>query len=258
MIKKIFGNTPVKRAIAFTVVFTLTGVLMGNSFVGVSDVLYRPVYAASVQQEAFHTRSMQTDDDAQQVWAPEYGANSDFAAMVQAANKQEDFEPRFSLFSEMDEQTDLGHAQFVYLPSIPLSKELQEFTWQRCQELDIEYELVLAIMWRESRFKTNAVGYNNNGTRDSGVMQINDINKAWLKKELGITDLMDPYQNITAGTAMLADYLHEYDDESKALMAYHCGEAGMRKQASLGVTTNRQVKIAQEKRDIYKSLTKSI
>ena len=41
---------------------------------------------------------------------------------------------------------------------LPLSEELQRYTYNRCQELGLEYEMVLAIMWRESRFQPTAVG----------------------------------------------------------------------------------------------------
>ena len=135
-----------------------------------------------------------------------------------------------------------------------MSRELQEFTYQRCQELGLEYELVLALMWRESHFRVDAVGYNSNGTRDSGIMQINDVNKSWLSDRYGVTDLMDPYQNIIAGTAMLAEYMETYQDETIALMAYNYGKAGMQQKVSQGITTSQHVKAALEQRDTFKEM----
>lgn len=126
---------------------------------------------------------------------------------------------------------------FVYSSEIPLSRELQEFTYQRCQEMNLDYPVILALMWRESRFNPYAVGYNSNGTTDSGIMQINDVNRPWLASELGITNLLDPYENITAGTELLgrlaADHGQHY-----GLLAYQYGEYGMLNRVSSGMTTS--------------------
>jgi len=279
MIRKYLGNTTLKKAGIFMVVFALTGVMMGDALLSVTDnILYQPVYAATLEQEAFRVKPAGANMEA--AWEPEGGDYASFVQMVKKANGREadTGEDAFTFFTEreesfrssggffhdteakvemevaVEENPGIGEAQFVYLPGIPLSEELQRFTYERCQEVGIEYELVLAIMWRESRFQVNAVGYNTNGTRDNGIMQINDVNRGWLRSEYGITDLMDPYQNITAGTAMLGEYISEYGDEKAALLAYHYGEAGMRRKAAQGVTTNKAVTIALDMRDTYKQM----
>ena len=114
-------------------------------------------------------------------------------------------------------------------------------------------ELVLAIMWRESRFTTDAVNINANGTRDNGIMQINDVNRVWLKENLGIDDLMDPYQNIDAGTAMLSGLADKYGTH-KAMLAYQYGEAGMAKKVARGITTSAATENAYRQRDIFKEM----
>lgn len=150
------------------------------------------------------------------------------------------------------QQADLS--EFKYHPDIPLSEDLQVFTYARCQELELEYELVLAVIWRESRFNAGAVGINTNGTRDSGLMQINDINKGWLKERLGITNLMDPKENITAGTAILSEFMDRFKEERIALLAYGSGGAGAQRQLDRGITTNKQVEAALTQRDNYRTL----
>lgn len=142
---------------------------------------------------------------------------------------------------------------FVYSQHIPLSYELQEFTFNKCKERGLEYELVLAIMWRESRFKINAVNYNSNGTCDNGIMQINDVNRKWLREKYGITDLMDPYQNINAGTAMLGELTQKYGPHN-ALMAYQYGEGGMQAQFKKGNTTSHAIQEAYRQRDYYRTI----
>ena len=58
--------------------------------------------------------------------------------------------------------------------------------------LGVDTELILAMMGGESTYNSLAVGHNNNGTTDSGLMQINSFNKEWLTEVLGIADFMDP------------------------------------------------------------------
>lgn len=110
---------------------------------------------------------------------------------------------------------------------IDLSYDLQMYTFARCVDLGIEkyYEIILALMWQESNFKTNVIS----STNDYGLMQINKVNHKWLSKELGITDFLDPYQNIDAGTYIIGSLLLKYDDPHKALMAYNFGEAAARR-----------------------------
>lgn len=111
-------------------------------------------------------------------------------------------------------------------PAIPtfnvkLAVSLQELTYQTCAEYQIEdyYQLVLALMWVESRYDTQAISR----TNDYGLMQINKGNYKWLREELGISDFLDAQDNITAGVYMLSGYLLKYEDVHKALMAYNMG-----------------------------------
>jgi soluble lytic murein transglycosylase-like protein len=142
---------------------------------------------------------------------------------------------------------------FVYSDKIPMSYELQEYTYQKCEERGLEYELVLAVIWRESRFDASAVNVNKNGTQDSGIMQINDVNKAWLSERWGIEDLMNPYQNIDAGTAMLGGLTDKYGAH-RAMLAYQYGEAGMARKLASGVTTSAAIEKAYKQREVYKEL----
>ena len=83
---------------------------------------------------------------------------------------------------------------------IPISPELQEYTYNRCQELGlvspgVDYQTVLALMSKESGYTEDAVS----GTGDYGIMQINTVNHEWLREELGITDFLDAEQSKPAG-----------------------------------------------------------
>ncbi len=127
-------------------------------------------------------------------------------------------------------------AEDVPYYDIPLSQELQLYTYTKCADLGIEnyYELVLAMMWQESDFKPDTISK----TKDYGLMQINICNHEWLSEELGITDFLDPYQSIDAGTHIIASLLLKYQDPHKALMAYNYGEAEARSHWNRGTYTS--------------------
>lgn len=122
---------------------------------------------------------------------------------------------------------------------ISLSAELQEYTYNRCEELGlvapgVDYPTVLALMSKESGYTAEAVS----GTGDYGIMQINTVNHGWLREELGITDFLDAEQSIDAGTEMLARLSEKYGDPHKVLMAYNMGEGGAAKLWAQGITSS--------------------
>lgn len=122
---------------------------------------------------------------------------------------------------------------------ISLSPELQLYTYQMCVKYDIvdSYTLILAQMWLESNFVVDVVS----ATDDYGLMQINKINHAYLQEELGITDFLDPQQNIEAGVYMMSKLLHKYNDNNVALLSYNMGEAGAKQMISNGIYTNKYI-----------------
>ena len=166
------------------------------------------------------------------------------AATAREAAKQVQLETKF--------EAPVSSGDF-YIEEIPLSYELQEYTWNITQELGVPYELLLAIMWHESRFTVDAIGYNTNGTQDSGLLQIDDVNRGWLQEELGIEDLLDPKQNILAGATILSETISKYP-ENLALMSYQYGESGMKSKQAKGITTSKFVDTVLAKRDYYVSL----
>ena len=113
---------------------------------------------------------------------------------------------------------------FIPYFDIPLSKELQTYTYDVCEFYEIPeyYELALALMEHESMFVATAIG----PTDDYGLMQINKMNHEWLRETLGIKDILNPYENISAGIYILSGYLRKYDDPTQALMCYNMGERG--------------------------------
>ena len=121
------------------------------------------------------------------------------------------------------DNTEVRAAEPTYY-DIPLSKDLQLYTYNKCVEYGIpeHYELVLAMMWQESNYTADLIS----STNDYDIMQINSCNHSWLVDLLGPTDFLDASDNINAGVYVISKLLIKYGDEHKALMAYNMGEHG--------------------------------
>ena len=112
----------------------------------------------------------------------------------------------------------------VTLYDVPLSEELQLHIIQASEAHDIDPAVIVAVIWKESRYKAAAKG---DSGKSLGLMQ---IQPKWHKDRmarLACPDLLDPYQNVTVGVDILAGLLDKYDGNiSMALMAYNAGASG--------------------------------
>lgn len=128
--------------------------------------------------------------------------------------------------SSSDLAVDNGFVKY----NIKLSEDLQKYAYNMCKKYGVPYTVFLGLMYVESGFNVNAkssTGY--------GICQINPSNLAYLKKRIGTTNLMDPYQNIQAGAYWLSRYYSSWsstkDSEEKSLHAlnsYNWGESRYR------------------------------
>ena len=113
----------------------------------------------------------------------------------------------------------------------PLDNNLQDYIRKMCEENGIPMSLVLAVISVESSFRDWVIS----GTNDYGLMQINKSNHRWFYEEYGITDFLDPYQNVFCGITLLAQHYNKYQDDAKALMAYNHGATGARRLWNKGI-----------------------
>lgn len=164
----------------------------------------------------YHTKSVQAlqcdiDKFSQQV-TELTTRNQELSAALQQSND------KLRLFVD---DTEVRAAEPTYY-DIPLSKDLQLYTYNKCIEYGIpdHYELVLAIMWQESNYTADLISK----TDDYGIMQINSCNHDWLVDLLGPTNFLDANDNINAGVYIISKLLIKYEDEHMALMAYNMGE----------------------------------
>ena len=76
--------------------------------------------------------------------------------------------------------------------NVPMSENLQEFTFYLSSAYDIDFTFTMALIKKESDFQPNIIS----NTNDYGLMQINEINHLYLKEQLELTNFLEPHDNI--------------------------------------------------------------
>ena len=105
---------------------------------------------------------------------------------------------------------------------------VQVYLWCLCEQRDIDYYMVVALIERESGYKWDAAG---DGGNSVGYMQIGE---RWHKDRMleeGVEDLRNPYGNIRVGLNFLQYLNKKYLENSGVncvLMAYNMGESRAR------------------------------
>lgn len=129
----------------------------------------------------------------------------------------------------------------------PLDDDTQQMIQDKCEEYGIDFALCMAIIYTESRFQSDVIS----STNDYGLMQINENNHNWLSETLGITDFLNPEQNVTAGLYILNNLFNKYDDTSQVLMAYNMGETGASRYWNNGVYSSTYSEAVIQKMEEY-------
>lgn len=130
----------------------------------------------------------------------------------------------------------------------PLDHDFQDYIRKLCETHNVPMGLVIAMIDRESNFRASVIS----GTDDYGLMQINTINHGWLSEQYGLTDFLDPYQNVFAGVTILSDHLERYDgDLAKALMAYNMGATGAKRLWNQGIYSTKYTEYILSAMDDY-------
>lgn len=123
-----------------------------------------------------------------------------------------------------------GNLEFTPL-DVPLDEDLQEFIFYLCAGYDIDFTFAMAMIQQESNFDADVVS----ATNDYGLMQINQCNLDYIEEALGITDILEPYNNVRAGLFILRKLFEKYETPERVLMAYNMGEGGASKLWGQGI-----------------------
>jgi hypothetical protein len=112
-----------------------------------------------------------------------------------------------------------------------MDEELQEFVYYLSAGYNIDFTLAMAVIQHESSFRSDVVST----TNDYGLMQINKMNHQYLTDTIGITDFLDPYQNVRGGMFILRKLFERYQDTDLVLMCYNMGEDGAKRLWNNGI-----------------------
>ena len=110
---------------------------------------------------------------------------------------------------------------------IPLDDETQLLLYQASCVAGVQYELALAVVWKETNFR-NVVG---DSGASIGYMQVQPRWHSERMEHLGVTDLADAYGNFLVGCDYLAELLEKDRGVEWALMAYNGGPSYANKMA---------------------------
>lgn len=120
-----------------------------------------------------------------------------------------------------------------YIEVIPdpdpiIETDIDALIVQVAGEYGLPWQLVRAVCYVESGFDPNAISV----TGDYGLMQVSYINHGWL----GLTDPLDPEQNLRAGCTILKSAIDKSDgDFTLALMRYNRGDGYAMSQWAQGI-----------------------
>lgn len=129
---------------------------------------------------------------------------------------------------------DHGCVEHLYF-DVPLEDELQDYIIETCEEKGIDPAIVMAMIDKESKFTIDIVG---DKGRSFGLMQIQPRWHEERMKRLGVTDLLDPYQNVTVGIDILGELLESGKSLEWALMAYNGGYAHANRHIEAGTLSS--------------------
>ena len=111
----------------------------------------------------------------------------------------------------------------LFVPlGVPLDSDVQEFIYYLSKGYNMDFTFVMAIIQQESGYQPDAVS----NIDDYGLMQINKVNHGYITDEIGVTNYLDPYENVRAGMFILRKLFEKYETPEKVLMAYNLGESG--------------------------------
>lgn len=99
---------------------------------------------------------------------------------------------------------------------------VQEYLWCLCQEREIDYYIMIALIERESGYQHDASG---DGGGSKGYMQIAQKWHEERMAEEGAEDLYNPYQTLRVGLNLVDELYERYGDWGKVLMCYNMGES---------------------------------
>jgi hypothetical protein len=123
---------------------------------------------------------------------------------------------------------------------VTLSQEIQNVIFEECEKYNIPPSLIIAMIEKESDYRENLMGDNNNSY---GLMQIQKKYYQDTMLSLGGTDLINPIDNVKTGIYIINNLIQKDKGIRWALMAYNGGESYANKKVNNGEVSNYAITI---------------
>ena len=137
----------------------------------------------------------------------------------------------------------------MYLESVNIDPVLQNWIMEYCWNHDLSPFLVMAMIERESDCDADCTTI----TPDEESYGLMQIQPRWHKDRmdrLGVTDLMDPKQNIITGVDYLLEMFEKNPEAEWALNAYNGGEGYANRMTEKGITTDYSAEILKREKEL--------
>lgn len=138
--------------------------------------------------------------------------------------------------AEEETREESAQNRSCFSAEIPLSFEYQDVMRTYCEAYGCPYPLALAVAEVESHFDMDAVG----AAGEVGIMQLNPGPGGSYHAEIQAATGLDPTTpsgNIAGGCYKLGQYMAEFQDVAKAVMAYNMGRTGAMEAWAAGITS---------------------
>lgn len=124
--------------------------------------------------------------------------------------------------------------EIVVYYDVPLSEALQDHIFKLCDERGIDPTIIIAMIATESNYNSDNIGDSGNSL---GLMQIQPRWHSKRMAELGCSDLLNAFENVTVGIDIFADLYDCSGSTDWALMAYNGGSAYADRYAGNGIVS---------------------
>lgn len=213
----------------------------------ISSLPYHTELTAAKKATA-KSRILKTTGISKQLTEDDKDIPSDKTTETKSSNPSKSSESTKKSNKEEVKTSEKKTAKVTYF-DVPLSKDLQDYIFKVCKSYNVDPSIIIAMIWKESTYRVDVMGDNGNAY---GLMQ---IQPRWHKermKKLGVTDLLDPYQNVLVGIDYFAELYHKKDSYTWALMAYNGGPDYANRLTKSGKISSYASAILQKQKDLIR------
>lgn len=130
----------------------------------------------------------------------------------------------------------------MYVDGVALDHGLQGWLFEYCWNRNLSGCLVIAMIEQESECDPDCI-YITDNEESYGLMQIQPFWHQERMYRLGVTDILDPKQNIRTGVDFLLELFEKNPETEWVLNAYNGGEAYADRMQEIGIVTDYSLEV---------------